>query len=132
MLYQGSSQATRARPAQHRRGTPAHGPRTGETPQNPPPANTPQIFAVCSSCAPRANPSMDPPPTPPPLTPWITPKSPRAPLRWARLCAYPPTPNQKKTCCYPIAPRAPLRWARLCAFTPLPLPPTQKRHAATL
>ena len=40
MLYQGSSQATRARPAQHRRGAPAHGPRTGETPpQTPPPAN---------------------------------------------------------------------------------------------
>ena len=40
MLYQGSSQPTRARPAQHRRGKPAHGPRTGETPpQNPPPAN---------------------------------------------------------------------------------------------
>jgi len=49
MLYQGSSQATRARPAQHRRGGPAHRPRTGETPpQPPPPANTP----------PTANPPM--------------------------------------------------------------------------
>jgi len=41
MLYQGSSLATRARPAQHCRGAPAHRPRTGETPsQTPPPANS--------------------------------------------------------------------------------------------
>jgi len=44
MLYQGSSQATRARPAQHRRGAPAHGPRTGETP--PPKKNHPPTCSV--------------------------------------------------------------------------------------